>query len=74
MALKFLLEAQEVQEAGKATFSGFLAANVFGVFSAKIKITTVKIKEAMITEPSPQIFQSKKGCYTCCKYIDKVVS
>ena len=42
------------QEAGNAIFSGFFAAKVFGVFSAKINMTIVKANEAIITDPSPQ--------------------
>ena len=72
--LKILIRRSRSQEAGKAIFSGFFAANVFGVFSAKIKITNVKAKEAIITDPLAPNLQSKKGCYTCSKYINKVVS
>jgi len=48
-----------VAEAGKAIFSGFFAAKVFGVVSAKIRITSVKASDAKITEPSPQSFRAR---------------
>jgi len=48
-----------VAEAGKAILSGFFAANVFGVVSAKIKITSVKANDAKITDPSPQSFSAR---------------
>ena len=41
-------------EAGSATFSGFLAAKVLGVVSAKIKITKVSTIDAYTIEASPQ--------------------
>jgi hypothetical protein len=41
-------------EAGRATFSGFLAAKVFGVVSAKTKIIKVNANDANMTDPSPQ--------------------
>ena len=49
---RFMIKSSS-HEAGRATLSGFFAAKVLGVFSAKIKITTVRIIEAIITEPSP---------------------
>ena len=57
--LKSLINSSKSLEAGRATFSGFFAANVFGVFSAKIKITNVRAKEAIITEPSPHILRAR---------------
>jgi hypothetical protein len=49
---RFMIKSSS-HEAGRATLSGFFAAKVLGVFSAKIKITTVRIIEAIMTEPSP---------------------
>jgi hypothetical protein len=51
--LKSFMIKSRSHEAGRATLSGFFAAKVLGVFSAKIKITTVRIIEAIMTEPSP---------------------
>ena len=70
--LKILINNSRSQEAGKAIFSGFFAANVFGVFSAKIKITTVKTKEAMITEPSPQIFRARRVAILAASILTKL--
>ena len=49
--LKSLIINSRSQDAGSAIFSGFFAAKVLGVFSAKIRITIVRIIEAIITEP-----------------------
>jgi hypothetical protein len=52
--LKSLISALIIIEAGRATFSGFFAANVFGVVSAKTKITKVNASDANTIESSPQ--------------------
>ena len=46
-------------EAGRAIFSGFLAANVLGVVSAKTRITKVSVSEAKTIESSPQSLMAK---------------
>ena len=51
--LKSLMTNSRSQDAGRAIFSGFFAAKVLGVFSAKIRITIVRMIEAIMTEPSP---------------------
>ena len=70
--LKILIRRSRSQEAGKAIFSGFFAANVFGVFSAKIKITNVKAKEAIITDPSPQIFRARRVAILAASILTKL--
>ena len=53
IGLKVLIRISITMAAGRAIFSGFLAANVFGAVSANIKITKVSTSEAIMTEPSP---------------------
>ena len=54
IGLKILISISITMAAGKAIFSGFLAAKVFGVVSANMRIMRVSASEAKITEPSPQ--------------------
>jgi hypothetical protein len=71
--LKILIKNSRSKEAGKAIFSGFFAANVFGVFSAKIKMTNVKTKEAMITDPSPQSFRARSVAILAASILTKLL-
>ena len=60
-------------DAGSAIFSGFFAAKVFGVFSAKIRITIVRTIEAIITEPSPYSFIDKRVAILAARILTKLL-
>jgi len=49
--LKIFIKISITMAAGRAIFSGFLAAKVFGVVSANMRIMSVNAREARITEP-----------------------
>jgi hypothetical protein len=71
--LKILIIISRSHEAGRATFSGFFAAKVLGVFSAKIRITIVRIIEAIITEPSPYNFIDNRVAILAARILTKLL-
>ena len=60
-------------EAGRATFSGFLAANVLGVVSAKTRMTKVRVSEAKTIESSPQSLMAKMVAILEAKILTKLL-
>ena len=57
--LNSLIKNLIIIEAGRAIFSGFLAAKVLGVVSANTKMTKVSVNDARTMESSPQSLIAK---------------